>query len=537
MHGTFFGYLAILLIILFLVMLANRMRIAYPIVLVVGGLIMGFIPGLPSIQIDPDLIFVIFLPPLLYEAAWQTSWKEFWRWRRIIASFAFLIVIVNAFVVAMVSQAIVPGFTLALGFLLGGIVSPPDAVAATAIFRRINVPRSLVTIAEGESLLNDATSLVIFRFALAAVDSGKFVMGDATINFFIVVIMGIAIGIAIGLVFFAIHRWLPTTANIDILLTFITPYVMYIVAERFHFSGVLAVVSGGLFLSHRSHLFLRHQSRIQGVNVWSTVAFALNGLIFMLIGLELPYIVAQLGDEHLSSAIKYGLIISFVLIITRLLCTFGASIFTRIISHVITTADPNPGWQAPIIFGWSGMRGVVSLAAALSIPVLMSNGTAFPQRNMILVITFVVILVTLVLQGLTLPWVVRKVNMKDKYSKIPAEEQEVLVRRKISNAGVALLNEKYQEQVMRNGLLQSLRLKMESDGKLLELLQNSSDNSAEKVFHEYKKVALHVLDEQRELLHRMNRKAEFDEEILRKHLSLLDLEQEKMRQLFTKGVD
>ncbi|MEO8404004.1 MAG: Na+/H+ antiporter [Chitinophagaceae bacterium] len=534
MHGTFIGYLYILLAILFLVMLAGKLKIAYPIVLVLGGLALSFVPGLPNIQIDPDLIFIIFLPPLLYEAAWQTSWKDFWKWRRVISSFAFLIVIVTACVVAFVSSSLIPGFTLALGFLLGGIVSPPDAVSATTILRNIKVPKRLITIVEGESLLNDASSLVVFRFALVAVESGKFVFHQATLSFFIVIIMGIVTGIVIALIFYAIHRWLPTTANIDIILTFITPYMMYIVAEQFHFSGVLAVVSGGLFLSIRNHQFLSQRSRIQGVNVWSTIAFAMNGLIFMLIGLELPFIVGQLGPVKLSDAIRYSLIISFVLIITRLICTFGAALFTRVISHVITTADSNPSMKDSFIFGWAGMRGVVSLAAALSIPLYLADGKDFPQRNLILFITFVVILVTLVFQGLTLPWLVRIVKMEEKDYLIPHAEQEMIVRRKMSKAALNLLNEKYQTEVNRNGLLRSLKLKMESDVKMLERLQNSEpdDNIAEEFFTEYYIIYQDVIRQQRDLLHKMNTKAEIEEEIVRKHLALLDMEQEKMRQIF-----
>ena len=193
---------------------------------------------------------------------------------------------------------------------------------------------------------------------------------------------------------------------------------MYYFAEHFHFSGVLAVVSGGLFLSWKRQSMLTYQSRLQGLNVWTVLGFVLNGIIFLLIGLQLPSIVNQLGDISIGKAIGYGLAISFVLIITRLICTLGASPFTRFMSHFIKVADPNPGWRAPLVLGWAGMRGVVSLAAALSIPLLVSEGHPFPYRNLILFITFIVILVTLVFQGLTLPWVIRKVKPDDKYSPI-----------------------------------------------------------------------------------------------------------------------
>ncbi|WP_448634691.1 cation:proton antiporter [Pedobacter panaciterrae] len=340
-------YIAIIIVILFLVMLAQKLKIAYPIVLVVGGLAISLLPGLPVISINPELIFIIFLPPLLYEAAWYTSWKDFWRWRRVITSFAFLIVLLTSLVIALVSQMIIPGFTLALGLLLGGIVSPPDAVSATSILKTIKVPKRITAILEGESLLNDASSLIVFRFAIIAVSTGSFVFHEAALSFVIVVLMGVLIGIAVGLVYFAVHKWMPTDPNIDIILTLTAPYVMYIAAEHFHFSGVLAVVSGGLFLSSKSHLFLSHSSRLRGANVWSAFGFVLNGLVFMLIGLELLVIVNQLGNVSLGAAIGYGVLITLVLIVTRILSTLGASVFTVFISRYITTADNRPGWKGP----------------------------------------------------------------------------------------------------------------------------------------------------------------------------------------------
>jgi len=275
MHHAVIQYTCLLVIILLVVMLARKMKVAYPILLVLVGLPLGFVPFLRGIEIQPDLIFVIFLPPLLYEAAWNTSWKDFWKWRRVISSFAFPVVIITSCVVAFVSAALIPGFTLAAGFLLGGIVSPPDAVSASAILKTIKVPKRFITIVEGESLMNDASSLVVFRFALAAVLTGTFAFGAAAASFVTVILLGIAVGIAVGLLFYAVHRWLPTTTNMDVVLTFITPYAMYMTAEQLHVSGVLAVVSGGLFLSVRRQQFLSHRSRLQGINVWEAVAFVL----------------------------------------------------------------------------------------------------------------------------------------------------------------------------------------------------------------------------------------------------------------------
>ena len=231
MHSFFIQYVFLIVIILGLVMIANKLRLAYPIVLVLGGLALSFSRQFAHIAIDPDLVFFIFLPPLLYEAAWQVSWKEFWKWRRLIAGFAFPIVIITATVVAFASRALIPGFTLALGFLLGGIISPPDAISATTIMRRVNVPKALVSIAEGESLLNDASSLIVFRFALAAVITGQFYFRDAAVDFVLVIAGGIAIGLLLGFIFYQIHRRLPTTTSIEIVLTLVTPYCLYYFAE------------------------------------------------------------------------------------------------------------------------------------------------------------------------------------------------------------------------------------------------------------------------------------------------------------------
>ena len=510
-------------------MLAYKLRLAYPIVLVLGGLALSFTSGFSHVTIDPDIVFFIFLPPLLYEAAWQISWKEFWKWRRVITSFAFPIVIITSCVIAFVSSAFIPGFTLGLGFLLGGIISPPDAISATTIMRQVNVPKSLLSIIEGESLLNDASSLVVFRFALIAVITGQFHFQEAALNFFLVIIMGTLIGLVVGAIFYGIHRWLPTTPSIDIVLTLVTPYCMYYAAEHFHFSGVLAVVSGGLLLSHKRHSMLNYRSRIEGVNVWTNIVFVMNGFIFLLIGLQLPTISQQLGDTSLRTAIWYGLAISIVLIFTRLLCTFGASLFTRLMSRFITVADPNPGWKGPLIVGWAGMRGVVSLAAALSIPLLI-GGQPFPNRNLILFITFIVILVTLILQGLTLPWLIRKVNLEDKFSKMTEEEQEFMIQKKIAKNSMKYLEEKYDGDRITNEHVKNLYTRLKLDLDFFNRNKEEITNANENTLKDYQITYLELLEQQRKLLNEMNHRAEFDEDLIRKYLSLIDLEEFKLRE-------
>jgi Na+/H+ antiporter len=533
MQEGFIQFIYLILIILALVMLANKIKLAYPIVLVSGGLILSFFSAFTSFTIEPDLIFFIFLPPLLYEAAWQVSWKQFWKFRRVIMSFAFPIVILTSCIVAFASSAIIPGFTLALGFLLGGIVSPPDAISATTIMRQVKVPKAMVTIAEGESLLNDASSLIVFRFALAAIITGQFSFQKAATNFFLVIVAGALIGLAVALIFYAIHRWLIRTPSIEVVLTLVTPYIMYYWAEYFHFSGVLAVVCGGLFLSSRRQTMLTYKSRVQGFNVWANFVFVLNGLVFLLIGLQLPSIAQQLGDISLSSAIWYGLAISLVLIITRLLCTLGAVYFTRFMSRFITVADANPGFKGPLILGWAGMRGVVSLAMALSIPLYIA-GEAFPYRNLILFITFIVILVTLVFQGLTLPWLIRKVGFEERADVIPDGEQELIIQKKISKASLQLLEEKYKVEREKNEHLNNLFARLQLDINFFQQDLKELANSTDTHMAGFQRIYLDMLETQREMLNEMNKKDEFDEELIRKYLTLIDMEEFKVREKMIK---
>jgi len=531
MQNLFIEYVYLIFIIVALIMLAGKLKIAYPIVLVLGGLAISFTNVFSNITIDPELIFFIFLPPLLYEAAWQTSWKALWKWRRVITSFAFPIVIITSCVVAFASHTLIPGFTLAIGFLLGGIISPPDAISATTIMRQVKAPKALVSITEGESLLNDASALIVFRFALAAVVTGQFHFSEAVGSFFLVIVIGTLIGLLIGLVFYAIHRWLPVTPSIEIILSFLAPYCMYYVAERLHFSGVLAVVAGGLLLSSKRHTMLTYQGRVQGSNVWSTIGFILNGIVFMLIGLQLPYIITEVEGVSLGQAIGYGLAISLVLIITRLCCTFGAAVFTRFAGRFITVADRNPGWKIPFVYGWSGMRGVVSLAAALSIPVLIQPGQPFPYRNLILIITFVVILVTLVLQGLTLPWVIRKVKIEVESDRVREQEQELVIRKTMAEASLRFIEQAHDKEQAWNDHLNNLSTKFRTDLNVFQQdIQEFNKMSRDRLI-QYQDIYVALLDEQRKALHELNRNEKYDEELIRKYLSLVDLEETKLREI------
>jgi Na+/H+ antiporter len=520
--------ISLLFVVSMLAMLSDKLRISYPILLVIAGLIIGFIPGILDITLDPDMVFIIFLPPLLYAAAWNTSWHDFWQFKRPITLLAFGLVILTATAVALTAYLMIPNCSLALGFLLGGIVSPPDAVAATSVLQNLKIPRRIVTILEGESLVNDASSLIVFRFALAAIFTGKFILWKAGVDFFLVVVMGILIGLAIAHIVYALHRWLPTSASIDTAITLISPYLMYITAEHFHYSGVLAVVSGGLFLSYRSHDIFDYNSRLQTQSVWNVLIFLLNGVVFILIGLQLPVVVRGLGEYSLQSAIFYGVVISLVTIIIRIAWVFPGAYLPRMLSRKIRATERNPGARNVFIIAWSGMRGVVSLASALAVPLTLTGEQAFPHRNLILFITFVVILVTLVLQGLSLPLMIRWLKI---HSVGNEEEQRLSLRLRMATAALDYINAEYPEESASIEAFHRLKSRYE---RMVEIagkrLEKEESHDAPAFLPRYRQLLLELVNIQRQELVRMRRENLYSEELIRGKEFELDLEEARFRQ-------
>lgn len=526
MHSILPFLLAMVAAIVLLEMWATKLRIAYPILLVVAGLLISFIPGLPAVRINPNLIFFIFLPPLLFEAAWSISFKEMKKWWRIIGSFAFLVVFFTALSVAVITNYFIPGFSLALGFLLGGIVSPPDAVSTGAIMKFVKVPKATATILEGESLLNDASSLIIFRFALVSVGTGQFIWQEASLSFLWMIIGGVGIGLLLGWIFAQAHKYLPTDAPSDIALTIIEPYFMYWITEQFHSSGVLAVVSGGLYMANKRLFFLNSTSRIRGYSVWESFVFILNGIVFLIIGLELPEIVGGLRAKGipLSTAIGYGVLVTAVLIVARMISSYVALIATLIFRPGVAprAASRRRRWLIPLLLGWTGMRGVVSLAAALAIPVTLDNGSDFPYRNLILFISFVVILLTLLVQGLTLPYFIKHGGVFDSSMDKPEEETMQEVKQGLQKHTYAFLKEKCDNELHDHAGMQ----------KMLRHWEEKSKASDDKWMNEKAKgVFLEMLESQRQYLAALNRDPSIDEEIIRRQLYQIDLEEERLKML------
>jgi CPA1 family monovalent cation:H+ antiporter len=406
---------------------APRLKVPYPLLLVIVGVGLALVPGLPEVTINPDLVFFIFLPPLLYEASYNTSWHEFVANRRPISLLAIGLVLMTTTVIATVAHFFIPGFSWGLGFVLGAIVSPPDAVAATSVTKGLGLPRRITSILEGESLINDASALIAYRYAVAAVVSGAFSLFDASWHFVLVGLGGAAIGWAVGWVVVRIQNIL-TDATLITALTVLLPFGIYLLAEHLHVSGVLAVVFMGLMMSRRSHEVYDNQTRLLKHSFWNVVSFLLNGFVFILIGLQLRGILSGIGGLNawqLWPVVGYGLLVSIVAIAIRLGWVFPVSYLGHWLARWLGRHGQQPPRRSLFITSWAGMRGVVSLATALALPYTLQNGENFPQRNIILFITFIVIFVTLVVQGLSLPWLIRRLGVQESPAERAAEEQEL----------------------------------------------------------------------------------------------------------------
>ncbi|MBJ7612969.1 MAG: Na+/H+ antiporter [Candidatus Dormibacteraeota bacterium] len=413
--------LGLLLAVTALALLARYAHVPYPILLVIGGLVIGFIPGLPTVQLAPDVVFLIFLPPLITAAGWYTSVRDLKFNRRPIALLSVGLVLFTTVSVAAVAHALIPDLGWAPALLLGAIVSPTDAIAATAIMQRLGAPHRIVAILEGESLLNDATGLVAYRFAVMAVLTGAFSIWIAGAQFLLSVVAGAAIGLLVGWALIQAWRRIDDPV-LGIVLSFLAPFAAYLPADRIlHVSGVLAVAVAGIYAGRRSSEVIPAVARVQAAAVWDLVIFVLNGLAFILIGLQLRQVLAGLRGESAWELALYGVAISLAVIVGRFVWVFPATYLPRFLNHRLRRRDPNPGWRNVVVIAWTGMRGVVSLAAALAIPLTVSSGAPFPHRDLILFLTFCVILVTLVVQGLSLPLVLRGLGVAADGSEVREE--------------------------------------------------------------------------------------------------------------------
>ena len=422
--ATFELIMALIVAVVALVWLADRIRIPYPMLLMVGGLALAIAPWTPTIELEPEIVLVIFLPPVLFQAAQQTSFRDFRANFRSISRLAIGLVLVTTAAVAVVAHWVIPGIGWPAAFVLGAVVSPPDAVAATAIFQRLGAPRRIVTILEGESLINDASAIVVYTFAVAAVVTGTFSLTDALLQFVIVIVIGVAVGAVLGHLLGSIISILRDP-SLSAIATLIAPAGAYVLAERLGGSGVLAVVMAGLVHAHHASRTMSATARVRGLVIWDVTMVLINGFIFILIGFELGALRDELSSQDFWSVIGHALIVLAAMVAARFLYVFAGSRLGRGGGRK-RMADPLDT-RSQFLIGWSGLRGVVSLATALALPLVTQDGSPFDHREEIILITAAVIVFTLFGFGLPLPWILRKLKLLDDGS----YEQEMELAQKV----------------------------------------------------------------------------------------------------------
>lgn len=408
----------ILAIVIGLSAFADKAKLPYPILLVIVGVAIGFIPTMTEIEINPEIIFLIFLPPLLYDASFNISPKDFKTNINTISTLAISLVFLTATGIAAAAYFMIPNMTWPLAFVLGAILSATDAVAAISITKGLNLSHKTLTILEGESLINDASALVAYRFAVAAVMGSTFIIWKATLEFVLLLGGGFLVGLVVAKILAIILKKVHKNTNVTISFMLLMPFVAYLIAENLHVSGVIAVVVLGLKIARLSNKIFPESLKNNSRNLWDIIIFLLNGLIFILIGLNFRYVLKNIDDEMILPYIGYAVIINIVALLIRMIRIFLQKVNLqkafqntkrkrKISEHALLDTKNS------IILSWSGMRGIVSLAIAIGLPKVLENGEEFPQRNAIIFISVAVVLLTLIGQGLTLPWIVKKLNINN----------------------------------------------------------------------------------------------------------------------------
>jgi CPA1 family monovalent cation:H+ antiporter len=504
--------------------LASVLRVPYPITLVLGGLALGFIPGIPSPELDPELVLLIFLPPLLYGAAFFTSLRDLRRNARPIALLSIVLVLVTMGAVAVVAHEVI-GLSWGVSFVLGAIVSPTDAVAPAEILRRIRAPRRLLTVVEGENLTNDWTALTLYKVAVAAVVSGSFSLFDASVEFVLSGIGGLAIGLVAGRIIREIRRRIddpPTEITISIL----SGYAAYLPAEELGFSGVIAAVTVGVYMGWHTPELTTPVMRLQGVSVWEILTFLLNAVLFLLIGMQMPTILDDLGGDSAGELMWWALLISFTVVAVRLIWGFTAVYVIRAIDRREAQRARRTTWRARLVISWAGMRGAVSLAAALAVPLETDSGAPFPERDLIIFLAFAVILVTLVGQGLTLGPLIKRLGVEDDGGE---EREEVDARVRVAEAALARLDALIDEDWVREdtvgrvrGVYEYRRRRFTArvDGDGYETYEERTD--------QYLRLMRELYDAQRAELISMRNSLEISDEVRRRIERDLDLEESRL---------
>jgi CPA1 family monovalent cation:H+ antiporter len=509
--------LGLFVVAVFLAYVARRIGVAYPILLVLGGLVLGFaldvVPGAPSIILDPNVIFLLLLPPILFGAGYSTPIRDFKANARPIGLLAVGLVLFTTVVVGLVAIALIPGINVGAAFTMGAIVAPPDAVAATAIFRRLGVPRRIVTILEGESLINDATALIAYRFAIVLAVEGVFSFSAAGVSFVFAATVGILIGVVVGVVL--TEGWRRTSdPTLEIMVSLLAPFAAYLPAEAVGASGVLAAVVAGLIAGRRAARVLSPDGRLMGRGVWDIVIFIINGFAFMLIGLQLPSILSRLVLPT-STVIGYALVISLTVIVARFVWVFPATYLPRMLSRKLRERDPSPPARAVVVISWAGMRGAVSLAAALALAL------DFPDRDLVIFLTFCVILATLVGQGLTLPLLVRRLGV---VATAGPDSEDAHARLAAVDAALRRLDELEVEYPGHRELVDQLRGRFEHEASHVWPNVEGPRDEAEQELLDHLEIRTAVLDAERDAVIGLRDDGIISDEVLHRIERDLDLE-------------
>ena len=523
-HHDALVLLALLAAIAALLALAPFVRVPYPILLVLGGLAAGFAPGVPELELPPDLVLVVLLPPLLYGAAFFTSLRDLRTNIRPIGLLAIGLVLATTVAVAFVAHEVV-GLPWAAAFTLGAIVSPTDPIAATAIARRLGVPRRIVAILEGESLVNDATALVAYRVALGAVVSGSFSLWEAGLRFVLGALGGVLVGLAVGWLVRQARRRL-NDPPVEITISLITGYFAFLPAEVLGVSGVLAAVTAGIYLGWHTPELTTAEVRLQGDAVWEIGTFVLNAVLFVLVGLQLPGILDNLDGTSGWTLFTYAAAIGATVVGVRMLWVFPSTYLPRLLSRRIRERDPYPPWQAPALIGWAGMRGAVSLAAALALPFTTDAGDPFPGRDLVIFLAFCVILVTLVGQGLTLPLAIRLLGLEADEAGV---QEEAKARIRAAEAGLARLDELVPEDWVREDTAERLRGMYDFRlNRFAARFDDGDDGAIEERSADYQRLRRDLLEAERRAIVELRRVGLIGDEVMNPILRDLDLEETRL---------
>lgn len=505
--------------------LARRLSVPYPIVLVLGGALLGFVPGLPAVKLDPEVVLVVFLPPLLYGASIYANVEDFRASLRGLTLNSVALVLVTMGAVACVAHAIVPRLPWEAAFVLGAIVSPTDPLAAATIMRRLDAPRRLISSIEGEGLFNDATALVAYRLAVAAVVAGSFSLADAGLKFVLGAAGGVAIGLAVGWVVAAIRKR-TADAQVSVTISLLTGYAAFVPADAVGASGILAVVAAGIFMGIRGPQILTPRTRLQGYFVWDILDFLVNAILFVLIGLQLRGVTDQLGGYSGVALAGYALGVTAAVVLTRLVWFFTTPYLIRMLDRRPSQRARRVGASTRLVVAWSGMRGAVSLAVALALPLTTDAGGGFPQRDLIIFLTFAVIFFSLVVQGLSLPALIRRLGIDDGGAD---SDEEIRARLVETKAALAELETLAGEEWTRDDTVERMQRFYEYRKRRFAARAGKiEDDGYEDQTLAYQQTLQHVLGAQRDALLRMRSEGALSNEVMNRILRELDLEESRL---------